>query len=88
VARALSHACVYFAYGGLVGDCGICRGWVLSANQESAPGGALILITDEVPSANEGGIWAPSARRSTVPGISSRDRERQLGFVRLRECVI
>jgi hypothetical protein len=67
-ALALSHTRVYIAYGGLFGDCGSYRGWVLGG-PESAPGGAL--ITYEVPSANEGGSGRPRARRSTVPGIST-----------------
>jgi outer membrane protein assembly factor BamB len=56
-ALALTDARVYISYGGLFGDCGSYHGWVVGA-PESAPGGGL--ITYEVPSANEGAIWAPS----------------------------
>lgn len=55
-ALALSHGRVYVPYGGLFGDCGQYHGWVVGA-PASGPGGSL--ITYRVPSANEGGIWAP-----------------------------
>jgi len=56
-ALLLSRAHVYVAYGGLFGDCGNYHGWVVGA-PASGPGGSL--ITYQVPSANQGAIWAPS----------------------------
>jgi outer membrane protein assembly factor BamB len=56
-ALALSHGRVYIAYGGLYGDCGDYHGWVLGA-PASAPTGRVLAY--RVPTAREGGIWAPS----------------------------
>jgi outer membrane protein assembly factor BamB len=56
-ALALSGGRVYVSYGGLFGDCGRYHGWVLGASA-SGPNGPL--VTYEVPSENEGAIWAPS----------------------------
>jgi len=56
-ALALSRGRVYVAYGGLFGDCGAYNGWVLAA-PASGPGDRTVAY--RVPSAREGGIWAPS----------------------------
>jgi outer membrane protein assembly factor BamB len=56
-ALALSEGRVYVSYGGLFGDCGSYHGWVVGA-PASGPNGPL--VTYQVPSQNEGGIWAPS----------------------------
>jgi outer membrane protein assembly factor BamB len=56
-ALALSNGRVYVSYGGLFGDCGRYHGWVVGASV-SRPNGPL--VTYQVPSQNEGGIWAPS----------------------------
>jgi outer membrane protein assembly factor BamB len=55
-ALALSHGRIYVSYGGLYGDCGRYHGWVISA-PESGPAGAL--QSYQVPTQNEGAIWAP-----------------------------
>lgn len=46
---------VYAAYGGLFGDCGSYHGWVVSAST-SGPGP---LSAYQVPTENQGAIWAP-----------------------------
>jgi outer membrane protein assembly factor BamB len=56
-ALALSHAHVYVAYGGLYGDCGDYHGWVLGA---PASGPTARVLAYRVPTAREGGVWAPS----------------------------
>ena len=56
-ALALANHRVYVAYGGLFGDCGRYHGWVIGA-PASGPTGNL--VTYQVPSQNEGAIWAPS----------------------------
>jgi hypothetical protein len=56
-ALVLSRGRVYTSYGGLYGDCGRYHGWVVGA-PASGPNGAL--ISYQVPSQNEGAIWAPS----------------------------
>jgi outer membrane protein assembly factor BamB len=55
-ALAVSHGRVYIAYGGLYGDCGTYKGWVV-ALPTSAPGA---MISYEVPAANQAAIWAPA----------------------------
>lgn len=47
---------VYVPYGGLYGDCGPYHGYLLAFNDNS------LVLTDwyQVPTAREGGIWAPS----------------------------
>jgi outer membrane protein assembly factor BamB len=55
-ALALSHGRVYISYGGLYGDCGDYHGWVVAASLGTPTGGLLFY---RVPSAREGGIWAP-----------------------------
>jgi outer membrane protein assembly factor BamB len=56
-ALALSRGRVYVAYGGLFGDCGDYHGWVVSV-PAAGPRGAMRSF--RVPTAREGGIWAPS----------------------------
>ena len=55
-ALAFSRGRVYVAYGGLFGDCGRYHGWVVGA-PAARPTGPL--STFQVPSENEGAIWAP-----------------------------
>jgi outer membrane protein assembly factor BamB len=55
-ALSLANGRVYIPYGGLYGDCGHYHGWVVGA-PTSGPTGPL--VTNQVPSDNEGGIWAP-----------------------------
>lgn len=55
-ALALSHNMVYIAYGGLDGDCGQYRGTIV-ASQTNGQGA---LLSFQVPTPREGGIWAPS----------------------------
>jgi outer membrane protein assembly factor BamB len=56
-ALVLSRGRVYVSYGGLYGDCGRYHGWVMGAPATN-PAGPL--LSYQVPSRNEGGIWAPS----------------------------
>jgi outer membrane protein assembly factor BamB len=53
-ALALSAAMVYIAYGGLFGDCGNYQGTVLAARTD----GRGDLLSYQVPTPREGGIWA------------------------------
>ncbi len=55
-ALALFDNRVYVALGGLAGDCGNYHGWVIG----SQTNGNGPLVTFEVPTPREGGIWAPS----------------------------
>ena len=55
-ALALSNNMIYIAYGGLAGDCGNYHGWVVG----SQTNGSGPLLTYEVPTPREGGIWAAS----------------------------
>ncbi|HEY8761756.1 MAG TPA: PQQ-binding-like beta-propeller repeat protein [Candidatus Dormibacteraeota bacterium] len=54
-ALTLSKGRVYVPYGGLWGDCGDYRGWVVA----SAADGSGDLLSYRVKSSREGGIWAP-----------------------------
>jgi outer membrane protein assembly factor BamB len=54
-ALALSEGMVYIAYGGLFGDCGNYHGWVVASRTD----GSGALISYQVPTDREGGIWAP-----------------------------
>ena len=54
-ALALSGGNVYIAFGGLYGDCGDYRGWIVASRTD----GAGALLTYQVPTTREGGIWAP-----------------------------
>src|SRR6266852_8358726 len=53
-ALALSGGRVYIAFGGLYGDCGDYHGWVVASRTD----GAGVLLTYQVPTMREGGIWA------------------------------
>lgn len=55
-ALALSHNMVYFAYGGLAGDCSDYRGTIIAARTD----GSGSLLSYRIPTPREGGIWAPS----------------------------
>jgi outer membrane protein assembly factor BamB len=55
-ALTLANRRIYAAYGGLFGDCGTYHGWVVGV----ADDGTGPLIDHQVPTANAGGIWAPS----------------------------
>jgi outer membrane protein assembly factor BamB len=55
-ALALSQNMVYIAYGGLDGDCGNYHGWVVALRTD----GQGPLLTYQVPTTREGGIWAAS----------------------------
>ncbi len=55
-ALALSRGRVYVPYGGRFGDCGAYHGWVLGV--PAAGDGPL--VTYQVPTSREAGIWAPS----------------------------
>ena len=55
-ALALSGGRVYIAFGGLYGDCGNYHGWVVASRTD----GAGALLTYQVPTTREGGIWAPA----------------------------
>jgi outer membrane protein assembly factor BamB len=54
---ALANGRVYVSYGGLFGDCGKYHGWVVGA-PATGPHGSLAYY--QVPSKNEGAIWAVS----------------------------
>src|SRR5712692_7368262 len=54
-ALALSKGMVYVAYGGLFGDCGNYNGRVVASRTD----GRGPLLTYQVPTTREGGIWAP-----------------------------
>ena len=62
-ALALSQGKVYVAYGGLLGDCGDSRGRVVA----SSPDGRGPLLTFQVPTRREAGIWAASG-----PAVDAR----------------
>jgi len=53
-ALALSGGIVYIAFGGLYGDCGDYHGMVVASRTD----GAGALLTYQVPTTREGGIWA------------------------------
>ena len=55
-ALALANGRVYAAYGGLFGDCGTYHGWVAAVPAD----GSGPLLDYRAPTANAGGIWAPS----------------------------
>ena len=55
-ALTLANGKVYVAYGGLDGDCGDYHGWVVGVNAD----GSGSLLSYQVPSQREAGIWAPS----------------------------
>ncbi len=53
---ALSAGHVIVAFGGNYGDCGSYHGWVVGVPES----GAGTVLSYEVPTANEGAIWAPA----------------------------
>ncbi len=55
-ALALANGRVYVPYGGRLGDCGNYHGWVVASNVS----GTGDLLSYQVPTRREGGIWAPS----------------------------
>ena len=55
-ALSLGNGRVYIPYGGLFGDCGQYHGWVVGINADGSGG----MISYQVPSGREAGIWAPS----------------------------
>lgn len=55
-ALALSQGMVYIAFGGLLGDCGNYHGWMVASRTD----GNGQLLSYQVPTAREGGIWAAS----------------------------
>ncbi|HUI01474.1 MAG TPA: PQQ-binding-like beta-propeller repeat protein [Nitrososphaerales archaeon] len=55
-ALTLANGMVYFEYGGLAGDCNLYHGWVVGIPAS----GTGAMASYEVPTQNEGGIWAPS----------------------------
>jgi outer membrane protein assembly factor BamB len=50
---------VYVAYGGLAGDCGSYHGWVVAVKAQNN-GQLSNMLSYQVPSVREAGIWAPS----------------------------
>jgi YVTN family beta-propeller protein len=54
-ALALANGLVYVAFGGLAGDCGDYHGLIVA----SRPDGTGPLLTYQVPTPREGGIWTP-----------------------------
>jgi outer membrane protein assembly factor BamB len=62
-ALALANGIVYVAFGGLAGDCGPYHGWVVGVKTS----GQGDLLTYQVPTTREGGIWAASG-----PGIDGQ----------------
>lgn len=55
-ALTLANGKVYWFYGGLDGDCGDYHGWVVGVNTN----GSGSLLSYQVPTGREGGIWATS----------------------------
>ena len=55
-ALSLGNGRVYVMYGGLAGDCGDYHGWVVGVNADGSGG----MVSYEVPTEREAGIWAPS----------------------------
>jgi len=58
-ALALSAGYMYVAYGGLAGDCGSYHGWVVGVKTQGN-GQLSNMLSYQVPSVREAGIWAPS----------------------------
>lgn len=63
-ALALANRVVYVPYGGLDGDCGDYHGWVVGVPVEGSGG----LLSYEVPTSREGGIWSPAGVVVTADG--------------------
>jgi hypothetical protein len=63
-ALILSQGMVYVAYGGLDGDCGDYHGWVIASRTD----GRGALLSYQVPTQREGGIWAASGPAADAAG--------------------
>jgi PQQ-like domain len=63
-ALALANDAVYIPYGGLDGDCGQYHGWVVGAPLS----GTGSLLSYQVPTGREGGIWATAGITVTANG--------------------
>lgn len=63
-ALSLSQGMVYIAYGGLFGDCGNYHGLVIASRTD----GQGNLLTFQVPTSREGGIWAASGMSIDASG--------------------
>lgn len=55
-AFSLGNGMVYWLFGGLLGDCGQYHGWVVGLKSD----GTGSMVSYQVPTNREGGIWAPS----------------------------
>ncbi|MCI4364982.1 MAG: PQQ-binding-like beta-propeller repeat protein [Thermoplasmata archaeon] len=55
-ALALANGVVYIPFGGLDGDCGQYHGWVVGVRTDGTGG----LLSYQVPTGREGGIWSPA----------------------------
>jgi len=64
-ALALWGGNVYVAFGGLDGDCGNYHGWVVASRTD----GSGPLLTYQVPTQREGGIWAAAGPTINAAGI-------------------
>ena len=64
-ALALSGGNVYIAYGGLEGDCGNYHGWVVASQTD----GSGPLLSYQVPTQREGGIWAAAGPTINKNGL-------------------
>jgi outer membrane protein assembly factor BamB len=64
-ALALANGFVYVPYGGLYGDCGAYHGWVVGAPTSGAGG----LLSYQVPTMREGGIWSPAGAAVSPTGV-------------------
>jgi outer membrane protein assembly factor BamB len=63
-ALLLENGTVYVPYGGLYGDCGDYHGWVVGARTDGTGG----LLSWQVPSGREAGIWAPGGAVADAAG--------------------
>jgi outer membrane protein assembly factor BamB len=66
-ALALSAGYVYVAYGGLAGDCGSYHGWVVAIKTQGN-GQLSDMLSYQIPSVREAGIWAPSGPAADASG--------------------
>jgi outer membrane protein assembly factor BamB len=63
-ALALFDGVIYIPYGGLYGDCGDYHGWIVGASAN----GTTHLLSYQVPTNREGGIWASGGIAITADG--------------------
>jgi outer membrane protein assembly factor BamB len=63
-ALSLANGIVYVPYGGLDGDCGDYHGWVVGLEANGTGG----MVSYQVPSGREAGIWAPSGAAIAASG--------------------